>query len=174
MTCIVSNINTCYWNTLRHNLIWLSKASLSWLLGYSILPELIYSFPVYVPTHSLGQGQICHWHHGERALFSFKYIWTGNYCSRPATHWRTWKLTCLWCYFHFGRCLCQHMYGHKVALCPCVINAVCVWLARFNRRPKRQTAGISVNSVVSCALHTSGNASPFIRHELLWRGRHCE
>lgn len=49
-----------------------------------------------------------------------------------------------------------------------------MWLAGLNSRANKQTAGVSVNSVVSCALHTSGMSSPFIRHELLWRGQNCE
>lgn len=60
---------------------------------------------------------------------------------------------------------------------PCVQRyqcCVCGWLAGFNPRANRQTAGVSVNSVVSCVLHTSGMSSPFIRHELLWRGQNCE
>lgn len=51
---------------------------------------------------------------------------------------------------------------------------VCGWLAGFNPRANRQTAGVSVNSVVSCALHTSGMSSPFIRHGLLWIGVNCQ
>lgn len=37
-----------------------------------------------------------------------------------------------------------------------------VWLASL--RADRQTAGLSVSSMVSCALHTFGIKSPFARH----------
>lgn len=75
-------------------------------------------------------------------------------------------------------------YGATCTLaCVCAIarsltlkvpSDVCVWLAGVEPRANRQTAGVSVNSVVSCAPHTSGMSSPFIRHEVLWRGQDCE
>ena len=87
-----------------------------------------------------------------------------------------WNLTSLWCHLHFGPCLSQSTFPDlKGALCPLPSDInVCVWLAGFKPRANRQTAGVSVNSVVSCAPHTSGMSSPFIRHEVLWRGQNCK
>ncbi|MEQ2250692.1 hypothetical protein ILYODFUR_003500 [Ilyodon furcidens] len=49
-------------------------------------------------------------------------------------------------------------------LCVCVWTKG-GWVPGISLRANRQSAGVSVNSVVSCALHTSGIGSPFIKHE---------
>lgn len=69
--------------------------------------------------------------------------------------------------------LCQCMFHGHDGTRPPVIS-MCVCLAVFSPWENRQTAGVSVKSVVSCALHTSGMNSPFIKRELLWTGQNCE
>lgn len=125
-----------------------------------VLPGLNCSFPVYIASHILGWGQVCHlW---GSAPFSFKYPYVGNWALSLAP-------------------MVDIFTGGPESLPPCGATCtlahvcdiiatsacVCGWLAWILEQT--QSAGISVNSVVSCAPHTSGMSSPFIRHEMLWR-----
>lgn len=84
-----------------------------------------------------------------------------------------WKLSPLWCHFHIGPLRQHTFHPHHVPLISMKCVSLSVWLALLGA--DRQTAGFSVNSMVSCALHTFGMKSPFNRHGSLRKaGRRTE
>lgn len=74
------------------------------------------------------------------------------------------SFTSMWWFLHFGLRLCQSVSRDCKGAMVCTnnINALCVcmwdkggWVPGISPRANSQSAGNSVNSVVSCVLHTS-------------------
>lgn len=132
----------------------------------------------YVHVHLLDQGQACY--QGESAFlfvvnaffFFFKpYLSPFSLCGY--VYHQTSKLTFVRGCLHVGSCLCQGTFllPLRCTHCyKCCVDGVGGETVGISPRANRQSAGVSVNSVISWALHTFGISSPFIKHETALKG----